>query len=93
MQYEVTKVFRDKNTGKRYPVGSVYTGEDAERIEELQEKGYLADEPVESKAPEDPAEELKQVGKGVYELPNGEKVKGKEAALEALAKLNAESSE
>lgn len=44
--------------------------------------------------PEGEAEnELKHVGGGYYELPNGEKVKGKEKALEALAELKTAESE
>ncbi|ULO08929.1 hypothetical protein H1230_09225 [Paenibacillus sp. 19GGS1-52] len=74
--YEVLKVFRDKETRKRYIVGAFYPGEDPERIAELQEAGYLA---VESEEQED-HEALKHVGDGT----NGEKVKGKEAVRKAL---------
>jgi hypothetical protein len=37
--------------------------------------------------PDDPIEGLKHLGGGYYELPNGEKVRGKDSALEALAAL------
>ncbi|MNY55410.1 hypothetical protein D3C86_1913840 [compost metagenome] len=78
------KVFRDKETGKRYVVGDSYTGID-ERIGELQDLGYIGEE---TKPDEDSADgSLKDVGGGNYELPNGEKIKGKKAALEALKKL------
>lgn len=84
--YEVLKVFRDKKTEKRYIVGAYYPGEDPERIAELQEAGYLAAEPGEPEV----HEALKHVGGGTYELPNGEKVKGKEAAQKALDELQAD---
>lgn len=35
--YDVLKVFRDKETKKRYIVGASFPGEDPERIAELQE--------------------------------------------------------
>lgn len=49
--YEVLKVFRDKETQKRYILGASYPGEDPERIAELQEAGYLAAEPRAQDAP------------------------------------------
>ncbi|OMF28310.1 hypothetical protein [Paenibacillus sp. FSL H8-0259] len=49
--YEVLKVFRDKETQKRYIVGASYPGKDPERITELQEAGYLAAEPQAQDAP------------------------------------------
>lgn len=49
--YEVLKVFRDKETQKRYIVGALYPGDSPERLAELQAAGYLATEP---QVPEDP---------------------------------------
>lgn len=49
------------------------------------------DVPLKVKEMEDPGEtgDLKHLGGGYYELPNGEKVKGKENAQVALAELKA----
>lgn len=49
--YEVLKVFRDKETQKRYIVGASFPGDSPERIAELQERGYLAAEPQAPEAP------------------------------------------
>lgn len=75
---KVIKRFRDKYTRKRFEVGDEYSHEDEGRIKELQELGHL-------EAPEE--EWPKHIGGGSYELPNGERVKGKEAAQEALKSL------
>ncbi|WP_340395290.1 hypothetical protein [Paenibacillus sp. FSL E2-0177] len=59
--YDVLKVFRDKETKKRYIVGASFPGEDPERIAELQEGGYLAVEPQAPEAPK-PAEKKGKAG-------------------------------
>lgn len=51
----------------------------------------LSNDPPKDPPKDPPIEpELKHLGGGYYELPNGDKVKGKEAALEALKALEAE---
>lgn len=53
------------------------------------EKGYCKEKEEEPPTPPEPPQEpeLNHVGGGYYLLPNGEKIKGKEAALEALKAL------
>lgn len=85
MANKVLKSFRDKtDKSKLYKKGDTYTHEDANRVAFLVEKGYLEKS---KQPPEENEDELKHVGGGYYELPNGEKVQGKEKALEALAEL------
>lgn len=98
MRYGVTTAFKDKYTQKNYLVGSSFESEDQDRISYLQSNGFLSGEPIpetesenddstsETGAEDNP--EIKHVGGGYYELPNGEKVKGKEKALETLKTLN-----
>ncbi|WP_339194587.1 hypothetical protein MKY95_23180 [Paenibacillus sp. FSL P4-0176] len=45
LKYPVLEVFRDKETKKKYPVGSEYETDDQDRAEYLKEFGYLG-EPV-----------------------------------------------
>jgi hypothetical protein len=92
--YEVIKPFRDKHTGDLFGKGDAYLTEDEQRAKYLQEWGYLGEE-VEQVQPKEDAEEIeiedengiKHVGGGYYELPNGEKIKGKQEALAALEKM------
>lgn len=86
----VLKPFIDKDTEDKFGVGSEYYTEDPERIQYLQSWSYLGEEVEKTDVNEDPEEgnpQIKHVGGGYYELPNGEKVKGKENALEELEKL------
>ncbi|MET1247650.1 hypothetical protein ABWW58_02540 [Sporolactobacillus sp. STCC-11] len=99
MNVKVLNAFVDKKTKKEYSSGSIYPSSDIERIHFLQEKGFLekdapaVETPAKEKADEKEADEtelpseLKHLGGGVYELPNGEHVKGKKKALEELKKL------
>lgn len=82
MKLAVVKAFIDKNTNIGYSVGDTFESGDSERVSFLQEEGYLYKE-VEEETPEG----IKHVGGGYYELPNGDKVKGKENALKALEEL------
>jgi hypothetical protein len=84
--YAVKTPFRDKDTLDLFGVGDEYYTDDPERAKFLQQEGYLGEEIVEE-ADEDSEEWPKHVGGGYYELPNGEKVKGKENAHKALADL------
>jgi hypothetical protein len=80
MKSLVIKPFIDKDTQIGYSEGDVYESEDPERIAFLQEEGFLKVKQEDSEGPQ-------HVGGGYYQLPNGEKIKGKEAALEALKEL------
>ncbi|WP_335871954.1 hypothetical protein [Bacillus sp. 2205SS5-2] len=73
--YEVIKRFKDKYSNESFNVGTMYISDDEDRVEELHGKGYLSVE-------QDTL--IKHVGGGYYVLSNGEKVRGKEKALEAL---------
>ncbi|MGH1285288.1 hypothetical protein [Bacillus toyonensis] len=78
-EFKVITAFRDKFSYVHYSVGESYKTDDQERIEFLQKEGFLETEPV--------VPEIVHVGGGYYELPDGEKVKGKDAAIKALEKL------
>jgi hypothetical protein len=84
--YKVVIPFRDKETLDLFGVGDSYYTEDPERAKHLQQEGYLGEE-VQVDSEEDWP---KHVGGGHYELPDGNKVKGKDNALKALADLNKE---
>lgn len=89
----VTKAFIDKETKERYSSGEVYESSDQERVSFLQEEGYLEQETEnEASGTNDDQnaegdEYPKHTGGGWYELSNGEKVKGKDEAAAAEAKL------
>lgn len=93
MAVKVLARFESKITGEIFSPDKPYAteGPDAteERKAELIEKGFLAaDENVaedSEKNEEDGNEsEPKHVGGGWYELPNGERVKGKDEAIAAM---------
>ncbi|MCU5047632.1 hypothetical protein OCA01_21515 [Bacillus cereus] len=84
-EFKVITAFRDKFSYVHYSVGESYKTDDQERVEFLQKEGFLETEPIGGYKPVVP--EIVHVGGGYYELPNGEKVKGKEAALKALEEL------
>ncbi|GLY09594.1 hypothetical protein [Pseudobacillus badius] len=79
-KYKVIELFRDKHTDKLYKEGDTYSHADEARIKELMNAGYLEKDTVEKA-------ELKHTGGGWYELPNGEKIQGKEEALAALEEI------
>jgi hypothetical protein len=87
--YEVIKPFRDKYTKDLYGKGDEYFTEDEKRAKYLQEWGYIGKEVDDDEKIEDEIEKegIKHVGGGYYELPNGEKVKGKQNAIAELEKL------
>lgn len=90
-KYYVVADFIDKVTGSLVKAGEVFEADD-ERAELLKEKQVIGKEVQEQQQDDDPdLDGLKKLGGGYYELPNGEKVKGKENALEALKALNASS--
>jgi hypothetical protein len=80
MERKVINNFRDKESKKIYRKGDSYTHNDAERIAFLVDKGFLEkDETV-----TDENEYPKHTGGGWYELPDGQKIQGKEEALAAM---------
>ena len=87
--YTVIKTFICKLSKKRYNPGDVYTTADPERAQLLISKKRLARPPKQKAQEDEPftSKSLKHVGGGSYELPNGERVKGKEAATSALTEL------
>ncbi|HZK53577.1 MAG TPA: hypothetical protein VFC84_05240 [Desulfosporosinus sp.] len=85
----VSRSFQDKFTKEHYKKGKTHVSSDVERIAFLREKGFLSGEVIQESHKEDD-EPFKHVGGGYYELPNGEKVKGKENALERIKELEHE---
>lgn len=86
MKYPVIRTFRDKFTKIIHDRGSFYETEDPRRGLELQRLGFVGE--AEQK-PDEPSREaqdaqLKPLGGGYYELPNGERIRGKANALAAL---------
>lgn len=86
--YEVKVPFRDKDTEELFGVGSEYFTEDPDRVKFLQNEGYLG-EVINEQTPDDDADSIDQyhTGGGYYELPNGDKVRGKDKAIAALKEL------
>ncbi|ELK38878.1 hypothetical protein D478_27374 [Brevibacillus agri BAB-2500] len=87
-KYHVISDFIDKDTGLLIKSGDVFEADD-ERAEQLKEKQVIGKEVQEQQEDDPDLDGLKKLGGGYYELPNGEKVKGKENALEALKALSA----
>lgn len=75
MKFKVTKTFRDKYTKEIYQAGDVITlVEDEKRAEDLLSRKLISFmEPT-----------IRHVGGGWYELPSGERVQGKQAALDMM---------
>lgn len=88
MSYPIYKSFKDKQDEKRlnekdkfYPREGLEPSD--ERIEELQEKGYIGEKVADKEGEEDVVEYPVHKGGGSYLLSNGESVKGKEDAQKA----------
>lgn len=82
MKYPVINRFRDKHTKEIYEIGREIELTDEKRIADLQKRkliGKAIEEPV-----EEPKAEPKHVGGGYYELPDGTRIKGKQAAMAAM---------
>ncbi|WP_313894683.1 hypothetical protein [Psychrobacillus sp.] len=77
----VKSAFKDKETKQKYKKGDSYKHKDAERVAFLVKKGFL------EVSNEDESSKIKHTGGGWFELPNGEKVQGKDEALSALEAL------
>ncbi|HYE11360.1 MAG TPA: hypothetical protein VEF53_14405 [Patescibacteria group bacterium] len=86
MKAKVLISFSDKENNVVQQAGKVIDISE-ERFEEIMAANGKLIEAVESK--EASSEFPKHVGGGNYELSNGEKIKGKEAALKAQAELDA----
>ncbi|URN94561.1 MAG: hypothetical protein NAG76_22555 [Candidatus Pristimantibacillus lignocellulolyticus] len=87
MNYIVIKEFLDRFDNLRHcKVGESHIPPNDERADQLVEKGYI--EPVDGNDTSDDGQ-LINLGGGYYELPNGEKVRGKDKALKALEALEA----
>jgi hypothetical protein len=82
-EYVVKRAFKCRISGEHYNKGAAFPCDDAQRVAELQEKGHLGDKAHQGPGPED----IKSLGGGHYQLPNGEKVRGKEEALKKLEEL------
>lgn len=91
-QFKVLVAFRDlQDNDHIYQPGELYEGvQTNERLEELSgTKNKIGKKLIEEIAEAEP-EFPKHVGGGQYELSNGEKVKGKDAAIEAEKALHDE---
>lgn len=82
--YQVIADFTDIETGEDVLKGDIFEA-DAERAEALKAAGVIGKE-ADPDSQNDLDERLKHLGGGYYELPNGEKIRGKEAAMAALKK-------
>lgn len=87
----VIREFVDKDTQKFHRLNSEYRSKDLKRMNLLAEKGYIVfeapEESTEEASDREESVEMEHVGGGIYELPNGQRVRGKAAALEALKAL------
>lgn len=99
MKAKVIKKFRCLQHGKIYRYGDIYE-DDTDRLQRLKALGYLDDPIEEEQEETEPQKEAQEgleeitgdpepvepahVGGGWYELPGGERIKGKEEALKAL---------
>ncbi|MEG7934981.1 hypothetical protein J0817_19820 [Bacillus mobilis] len=83
MKCLVLKAFIDKETQIGFSQGDTYESNDSERIAFLIEKGFLQENQKYSKFP-------KHAGGGWYELSNGDKIQGKDEAVEAEQSLRGE---
>lgn len=81
MAYMTLKKFNDRESGKKFLPGQPFHSDTKERIELLLEQGFIG------VVEEDDDGPLKHVGAGWYELPNGDRVRSKEKAEEALKAL------
>lgn len=87
-KYWVTNDFHDReNDGELVKAGTIIEVDD-ERADALRRADVIGKEATEDEANDD-LPGLKHTGGGWYELPDGDKVHGKDKALEALAALKA----
>ncbi|MDN4069941.1 hypothetical protein QYF50_18730 [Paenibacillus vini] len=81
MTYTTLKKFNDRESGKKFLPGQPFHSNTQERIELLLDQGFIGEIDEDDDGP------LKHVGAGYFELPNGEKVRGRENAEKALKAL------
>lgn len=79
----IIRAFIDKDTLLGYSEGDMYESNDSQRIAFLVEQGFLQENQKTSKFP-------KHAGGGWYELSNGDKIQGKDEAVEAEQSLRGE---
>lgn len=77
MRYQVIAKFRDKYTKEIYLPGKEIDLTGETRIADLQNRGLIGESIEELIEP-------KHIGGGYYELPDGTRIKGKQAAIEAM---------
>lgn len=86
LEARVLSRFRCRYDRRVYEPGDVYYHRDPERMAFLAEHGHLewppAEQPLEDDVPQTAAEPV-HVGGGWYELPDGRRIRGKEAAYAA----------
>ena len=91
--FKVLKNFRDKETGRLYIADNFYSSDDNGRIAFLADEGYIEAKVVSEENNKDSAlnaefnQGVKHTGGGWYQLPNGEKIQGKDEALIAFEEL------
>lgn len=104
MKYVVLKDFLDRFDNRRHcKPGEIHIPPNEERAKRLVELGFIRPvEETKSRVKEveqevlehedgvgeNQDEGIKHVGGGYWQLPNGEKIRGKEKALKALAEMN-----
>ncbi|WP_342541041.1 hypothetical protein MHI39_08195 [Heyndrickxia sp. FSL K6-6286] len=94
MKHRVVQAFRDKNTKIHYAIGDFFESDDFERVIFLLNNNFLEKKKItinyDSESSSNEKLEPKHLGGGYFELPNGEKVKGKKNALNRLAEIEVE---
>ncbi|GEO27031.1 hypothetical protein AAC03nite_28160 [Alicyclobacillus acidoterrestris] len=83
-EYTITSEFVDRETGNRKKPGDTITVDD-DRAAQLRAAGVIGKEVTASTTPDENG--LIALGGGYYQLPDGNKVQGKDKALEALKAL------
>jgi hypothetical protein len=87
----VIRPFICKDTKKPYSLRDTYSHEKAARVSHLMDEGFLQKKDLKQEPEADKVEttelEPEHIGGGYYKLPNGDKVQGKKAALEAMKEV------
>ncbi|MFF0831017.1 hypothetical protein ACFYU8_29680 [Brevibacillus sp. NPDC003359] len=87
-KFRVTSDFIDIDTDELVKAGEIIEADD-DRAEQLREKQVIGKEVQEQQDDDADLDGLKKLAGGYYELPNGDKVRGKDNAIESLKALNA----
>ena len=85
MEYKVIRRFRDKYTREIILPGTSFHSDEIDRVENLIERGFIDTDSNPEKKPDLPQKqsEPKHTGGGWYELEDGTRIRGKEAAYQA----------